>query len=1479
MKLVIFRKQISIILIIILVLVAGLFLWATPSPSAWLTGWNYREPLIVVERSGKRLVDYQVRVVLDEKYFDFSRCRPHGEDIRFTDEEENHLSFWIEKWPSESDTHREAIIWVKIPELKPYEKKLIYMYYGNPIAESYSNLTSTMDILEVVKETVPSRAESQNAWSEIRFSNPEKIEVVISSPPSFSDNTPATVRIKRESDKWYASVVESSVDDNLHQPEQVYFLGMPLGTYKFVDGTIVEARKVDLKATSAPYTTASEKISGIAFFKNRSSTRFVSVSSLQTLNSQSSQERMMQIVINRNTDFSSFLSAQGEYDNTLPLSTTETAAVVRFSSASPVSKIYNSVVASYDYLEFFSIETTNSTVTIGFFTSSRSESPIFITPYENASGYFPFARILTSEKDFAALYLQKDPTAPEDFPSEGDISYSFSILRLSATGVFPIAKAVFPEPHVYFDRINGKVFEDSDGDGFPFESGDQVKKGVKVRLYEDVNVNGRIDSQDVFCYETETDNKGVYHLPARENRTYIVAVSAASLSQSEKGKLNPGFSIDDILPEQTFVAEYKNGNIVKREAFGGNDPFVTDNWSSDANPEKNIYEHTAQVERKDEEVISGVDFGFSYDVVTNSSDFREGSSRIQGSLRQAIINANARHGRQQIVFALNTSDPSYNRLTDEFVFSPLEELPPIIDPLIIDGAKQRFSSGSTILISGTNIPFKNGLTVEAPHTEVRNIGFSGFQEGLHISTYQYERSYSKESLESLKMFPFIPFSTPETNVTGAFVNPNFPDLIDFVKTKDFATGSSICWISSSKALPEVSYVYGGLKSFISPRLQTFPEEHFIVIPARRISLTVFAGTLEGSIGIESNGKNYEVADGEVIELGTTSSAIRMKSFSHFFAMPLDASFSSVGGNSYKGRRFAAFLEKNDALVVVSSTEGEETTLNITHKFSDNFYQYETTITPYVYRAKEEEVIIFDSKTPVYAAKETSTGANIILYPASTKLTSVVRDGFELIATENTDVRITVTTEDGSKISGSFQVKAGEKLDSKDISAFKEVLGRNQYLAVMIESQAPVVAVAKNATGLERPVQNGYSFTAPDSLGTGAILPADSDELVILSSANSAIEIIKPDGNTYNVNTPGTTDFPEIVVFRDRLPYGTIVRSDSPILTIFKNNWTGTICEAQSNALNFDRNLSPVSPSSDIRTFDGDVIIDSCVFLANSSGVVVTSGNGVEITKSRFFSNSVSIDLGGDGRTSNDGEYSIHQPNKGIDSPVIESAVLFENVLTIQGYVGIKEKPEVFEGCQVEVYLADISGQANIYLGSAVVEKGRFELKRSVEGLSISSKDRVVAVAIDSDGSTSEFSEPLRVDPPPVISNVRARHILPASDTTPQPTVTTITWVTDIPSTSKVVYDIVSRSATETYSYETTESTELVTTHTVVITGLDINTVYYFRVISKNIDGDVATSYEYVIPPGRLEADTDLCAYCHRAHTGVMRNLRLPYVRE
>ncbi len=85
--------------------------------------------------------DYQVKVELSSSNFDYSKAKTNGEDIRFFDENNNPINYWIEDWNAEGT----STVWVKVSDS---EMDKIYMYYGYPDASSAGNGVAVFDFFE-----------------------------------------------------------------------------------------------------------------------------------------------------------------------------------------------------------------------------------------------------------------------------------------------------------------------------------------------------------------------------------------------------------------------------------------------------------------------------------------------------------------------------------------------------------------------------------------------------------------------------------------------------------------------------------------------------------------------------------------------------------------------------------------------------------------------------------------------------------------------------------------------------------------------------------------------------------------------------------------------------------------------------------------------------------------------------------------------------------------------------------------------------------------------------------------------------------------------------------------------------------------------------------------------------------------------------------------------------------------------------------
>jgi hypothetical protein len=107
-----------------------------------------------------------------------------------------------------------------------------------------------------------------------------------------------------------------------------------------------------------------------------------------------------------------------------------------------------------------------------------------------------------------------------------------------------------------------------------------------------------------------------------------------------------------------------------------------------------------------------------------------------GSLRQAILDANANPGTHVIRFNIPASDP--------MTIALLSPLPILTNPVVIDGFTQPGSSPNTsansdnavrlITLDGSNANSADGLTIAAGNSKVRGLVINYFPNGIHLQT-------------------------------------------------------------------------------------------------------------------------------------------------------------------------------------------------------------------------------------------------------------------------------------------------------------------------------------------------------------------------------------------------------------------------------------------------------------------------------------------------------------------------------------------------------------------------------------------------------------------------------------------------------------------------------------------------------------------------------------------------------------------------
>ena len=117
-------------------LFAGLLaLWLPASARAWWNdAWVLRKQIVLdTSSSGAAISDpiggVPILIRLSDGNFRFADAKPDGSDLRFiAGDDRTPLPFHIEKFDSVLD---EALVWVRIPDLKPGTKTAFWLYYGN----------------------------------------------------------------------------------------------------------------------------------------------------------------------------------------------------------------------------------------------------------------------------------------------------------------------------------------------------------------------------------------------------------------------------------------------------------------------------------------------------------------------------------------------------------------------------------------------------------------------------------------------------------------------------------------------------------------------------------------------------------------------------------------------------------------------------------------------------------------------------------------------------------------------------------------------------------------------------------------------------------------------------------------------------------------------------------------------------------------------------------------------------------------------------------------------------------------------------------------------------------------------------------------------------------------------------------------------------------------------------------------------------
>ncbi len=297
-------------------------------------------------------------------------------------------------------------------------------------------------------------------------------------------------------------------------------------------------------------------------------------------------------------------------------------------------------------------------------------------------------------------------------PGDTSLNWAFStgqdLVIVSALAIYDLKVTGFA----------GHVYEDPNGDGNMDDK--KPVEGVKVKLF---SKEGDLKA------ETTTDSNGYYYFANLNTDDYYVVVDSKTVSPVEG--LNSGYTQGDVWAEQTYVNAPSNGDsyakgLCDTDADSSTDPEQVSGSHvcfggsygsrSDDASDLDSAEHKALI-HVGLDTLANVDFGFSFNVVTNVNDRDDDSDNgrtCQGCLRQFIQNANAISGSNYMHFVPAVPENSGNWWTVVLNLvsdsNNLYALPPIKDSgTTVDGTAYSYQDGTTVRDTNTG-------SVSAPGT-------------------------------------------------------------------------------------------------------------------------------------------------------------------------------------------------------------------------------------------------------------------------------------------------------------------------------------------------------------------------------------------------------------------------------------------------------------------------------------------------------------------------------------------------------------------------------------------------------------------------------------------------------------------------------------------------------------------------------------------------------------------------------------------
>ena len=126
-----------------LILLLLLCLITIPNSFAQYANWQHSGSLYILTTpeganlpETANLTDFPLLVRLHKDFFNFSKTKPMGEDIRFSSADGKALKYQVEQWDGANGF---ASIWVRVPRIQGNQRQRINLHWGNPNCESESD--------------------------------------------------------------------------------------------------------------------------------------------------------------------------------------------------------------------------------------------------------------------------------------------------------------------------------------------------------------------------------------------------------------------------------------------------------------------------------------------------------------------------------------------------------------------------------------------------------------------------------------------------------------------------------------------------------------------------------------------------------------------------------------------------------------------------------------------------------------------------------------------------------------------------------------------------------------------------------------------------------------------------------------------------------------------------------------------------------------------------------------------------------------------------------------------------------------------------------------------------------------------------------------------------------------------------------------------------------------------------------------------